>query len=183
MSCGAIRIYCQIHRHSGIVIYHIGSRTGSHRFSKFTNEVQRQGIGYGVATGTRYQRLRIVGRCEIARLWTAGCSVPEIAAVLDRASSAIPHESIYRFIYAQQARAKDYSWRLYLPRGQSKRGWRGGNAIVPIPGGTPPLIPTQSGRSPEADDRRTISVQQYDPAAPGLPDAGRSIRRRVALEM
>ena len=43
-----------------------------------------------------------------------------------------PHESIYRFIYCQIARTKDYSWRLYLPRGKSKRGYRGrkgGSAI------------------------------------------------------
>ena len=73
-------------------------------------------------------------------------------------SLAIYHESIYRFIYAQQARTKDYSWRLYLPRGKSRRGWRGrhgGNAIVRIPGWTLPLISTQSGRSPEAADHRT----------------------------
>ncbi len=113
--------------------------------------------------GTHYQQLSIVERCEIARLRTAGCSVPEIAAALDRATSTITrelnrnasanggyqpeyvqqpaqvsgrlaldygrpvisHASIYGFIYAQPARTKDYSWRLYLPRGKSKRGWRG----------------------------------------------------------
>jgi len=37
----------------------------------------------------------------------------------------ISHETIYRFIAAQIARTKDYSWRLYLPRAKSKRGWRG----------------------------------------------------------
>jgi IS30 family transposase len=37
----------------------------------------------------------------------------------------ISHETIYRFVYAQIARTKDYSWRLYLPRGRWKRGWRG----------------------------------------------------------
>jgi transposase, IS30 family len=37
----------------------------------------------------------------------------------------VSHESIYRFIAAQIARTKDYSWRHYLPRGKSKRGWRG----------------------------------------------------------
>ena len=35
------------------------------------------------------------------------------------------YESIYRFIYAQIARTKDYRWRHYLPRGKSKRGCRG----------------------------------------------------------
>ncbi len=37
----------------------------------------------------------------------------------------ISHESIYRFIYAQIARTKDYRWRHYLPRAKSKRGFRG----------------------------------------------------------
>ncbi len=37
----------------------------------------------------------------------------------------ISPESIYRFIAAQIARHKDYSWRHFLPRGKSKRGWRG----------------------------------------------------------
>ncbi len=34
-------------------------------------------------------------------------------------------ETIYRFIAAQIARHKDYSWRHYLPRAKAKRGWRG----------------------------------------------------------
>ena len=37
----------------------------------------------------------------------------------------ISYESIYRFINAQIRRTKDYSWRHYLPRGKSKRGFRG----------------------------------------------------------
>jgi IS30 family transposase len=40
-------------------------------------------------------------------------------------SALISHETIYRFIYAQIARHQDYSWRLYLPRAKSKRGFRG----------------------------------------------------------
>ena len=38
---------------------------------------------------------------------------------------AAPRWGIYRFIYAQLARTKDYRWRHYLPRGKSKRGCRG----------------------------------------------------------
>ena len=144
--------------------------------------------------GTKYGHLTIEERCEIARLRTAGHSVRQIAAGLDRAPSTITrelrrngsktqgyqpsyahqqararrwcgsrlerdhhlreqvlfrlkqgwspeqvagrlaleagrrvisHETIYRFIYAQLARKKDYSWRHYLPRAKSKRGWRG----------------------------------------------------------
>src|SRR5258707_8667643 len=37
----------------------------------------------------------------------------------------ISTETIYRFIYDQIARHKDYSWRHYLPRAKAKRGWRG----------------------------------------------------------
>ncbi|MGY3146654.1 IS30 family transposase [Bradyrhizobium sp. USDA 3397] len=37
----------------------------------------------------------------------------------------ISYETIYRFIYAQLRRTSDYSWRRYLPRGKSKRGYRG----------------------------------------------------------
>ena len=38
-----------------------------------------------------------------------------------RGELSISHESIYRFIYSQIARTKDYSWRLFLPRAKSKR--------------------------------------------------------------
>ena len=34
-------------------------------------------------------------------------------------------ESLYRFIHAQITRHNDYSWRHYLPRAKSKRGFRG----------------------------------------------------------
>ena len=37
----------------------------------------------------------------------------------------ISHESLYRFVYAQLARTKNYAWRRCLPRAKSKRGWRG----------------------------------------------------------
>ena len=37
----------------------------------------------------------------------------------------ISPESIYRFIHAQIARHNDFSWRRFLPRGKSQRGWRG----------------------------------------------------------
>ena len=40
-------------------------------------------------------------------------------------SMTISYESIYRFIYSQIKRKKDYSWRHYLPRAKSKRGYRG----------------------------------------------------------
>jgi IS30 family transposase len=56
-----------------------------------------------------------------------GWSPQEVAGRLAREEGrpVISHETIYRFIAAQIARTKDYAWRLYLPRGKSKRGWRG----------------------------------------------------------
>ena len=44
---------------------------------------------------------------------------------LDEGRQIISHESIYRFIYVQMARKKDYAWRHYLPRAKAKRGFRG----------------------------------------------------------
>jgi transposase, IS30 family len=49
-------------------------------------------------------------------------------------------ETIYRFIAAQIARHKDYSWRHFLPRGKSKRGYRGrrgGSSALHIQGRVP----------------------------------------------
>ena len=70
----------------------------------------------------------------------------------DRGRRVISHETIYRFIYAQMARKKDYTWRHYLPRGKSKRGWRGRK------GGSPArLIPLRRPlleRPEQALDRR-----------------------------
>jgi IS30 family transposase len=143
--------------------------------------------------GQRYNQLAIEERCEIARLYSTGSSIRQIAAALDRSPSTITrelrrnsgskgdyqpryadqqsharrwsgsrldrdsalrekvlsqlargwspeqvagrlakegnqrllsHETIYRFIYAQIARTKDYSWRHYLPQSRSKRGLR-----------------------------------------------------------
>lgn len=44
----------------------------------------------------------------------------------------ISHETIYRFIYAQIARHKDYSWRNYLPRAKARRGFRGRKGGSPV---------------------------------------------------
>jgi IS30 family transposase len=56
-----------------------------------------------------------------------GWSPEQVAGRLKRAGGGwrISYESIYRFIYAEIARTKNYGWRLYLPRGKSKRGLRG----------------------------------------------------------
>ena len=144
--------------------------------------------------GQSYQHFGLEDRCEIAQRRSAGQSIRQIAAALDRAPSSVSrelkrnrggklgykptyageqakarrwrgskllrnpdlqalvldrlergwspeqvagrltrdqgrvvvsYETIYRFIAAQIARTKDYTWRLYLPRAKSKRGFRG----------------------------------------------------------
>ena len=66
-------------------------------------------------------RAQVLGRLQ------AGWSPDQVAGrlALEAGRRVISHESIYRFIYAQMARKKDYRWRHYLPRAKSKRGWRG----------------------------------------------------------
>ena len=66
-------------------------------------------------------------RCAVLDRLARGWSPEQVAGRLrfEAGHSVISHESIYRFIYAEIARTKDYSWRLYLPRGKSKRGFRG----------------------------------------------------------
>lgn len=59
----------------------------------------------------------------------AGWSPEQVAG----RSGRIGTESIYRFIYAQITRHNDFTWRHYLPRAKSRRGWRS------RPGGSPAL--------------------------------------------
>ena len=40
------------------------------------------------------------------------------------ASRSVGAETIYRFIYGQITRHNDFTWRNYLPRAKSRRGWR-----------------------------------------------------------
>ena len=65
-----------------------------------------------------------------------GWSPQQVSGRLLRESGiCISHETIYRFIAAQIARTKEYRWRGYLPRGKSKRGWRGhkgGSSVLHI---------------------------------------------------
>jgi IS30 family transposase len=77
-------------------------------------------------SGSRLERepdLRRAVLEGLARSW----SPEQVAGRLARQAGrkVISHESIYRFIYAQIARTKDYRWRHYLPRRKSKRGFRG----------------------------------------------------------
>jgi transposase, IS30 family len=76
--------------------------------------------------GSRLERDPALRRAVFGRL-ACGWSPEQVAGrlALEAGRNVISHESIYRFIYAQIARTKDYRWRHYLPRGKSKRGFRG----------------------------------------------------------
>jgi IS30 family transposase len=67
--------------------------------------------------------LREIVLTRLAQGWSPEQVAGRLA--LDNRKSVISYETIYRFIYAQIARTNDYGWRHYLPRGKSKRGWRG----------------------------------------------------------
>ena len=77
-------------------------------------------------SGARLERSEAL-RTQVLERLAAGWSPEQVAGRLarDAGRKVISHESIYRFIYAQLIRTNDYSWRLYLPRAKSKRGWRG----------------------------------------------------------
>jgi IS30 family transposase len=76
--------------------------------------------------GSRLDRNPALRRAVLERL-AAGWSPEQVAGRLNRQAGhqVISHESIYRFIYGQIARTKDYRWRHYLPRSKSRRGFRG----------------------------------------------------------
>jgi IS30 family transposase len=91
-----------------------------------------------------------------------GWSPEQVAGRLkrDAGRSLISYESIYRFIYGEIARTKDYGWRLYLPRGKSKRGFRGRRG-----GGSPSFIQGRipiANRPPAAADRQTPGHWEAD---------------------
>ena len=75
--------------------------------------------------GSRLERNSALRDQILARL-KQGWSPEQVAGrlALETGKRVISHETIYRFIYAQLARKKDYTWRQYLPLGKSKRGRR-----------------------------------------------------------
>lgn len=76
-------------------------------------------------SGSRLERDPDLRRAVLERL-ARGWSPEQVAGRLSRdGARSLSYESIYRFIFAQIARTKDYRWRHYLPRGKSKRGFRG----------------------------------------------------------
>jgi IS30 family transposase len=92
-------------------------------------------------------------RDEVLGCLSRGWSPEQACGWLKRrhGRTVISPESIYRFIAAQIARHKDYSWRHYLPRGKSKRGWRGrkgGSSVLHIEARVP-----IAQRPPAVEDR------------------------------
>ena len=83
--------------------------------------------------GSRLLRDPDLQKKVLARLMQ-GWSPAQVAGRLKKESKRqiISYESIYRFIDAQIRRTKDFSWRHFLPRGKSKRGWRGPKGGSPV---------------------------------------------------
>src|SRR5215207_6776565 len=111
--------------------------------------------------GSRLERDASLRAAVIERL-ASGWSPEQIAGRLRREQGrkVISYETIYRFIYAQLARTKDYRWRRYLPRGKSKRGCRGrkgGSSASFIEGRVP-----VAKRPLEASDRKTCGHWEAD---------------------
>jgi IS30 family transposase len=101
-------------------------------------------------------------RAAVMERLASGWSPEPIAGRLEREQGrkVISYESIYRFIYAQLARTRDYRWRRYLPRGKSKRGCRGRKG-----GGSPNFIEGRvsvANRPIEAADRMTCGHWEAD---------------------
>src|SRR6059058_2767891 len=111
--------------------------------------------------GSRLEHEPELRRDVLERL-ASGWSPEQVAGRLkrERGRNVISYESIYRFIYAQIARTKDYRWRRYLPRGKSKRGFRGRRG-----GGSASFIEGRvslAERPPDAADRRTPGHWEAD---------------------
>ena len=112
-------------------------------------------------SGSRLDRDSHLRTLVLSRL-QQGWSPQQVAGRLAREAGQplISHESIYRFIYAQLARKKDYSWRHYLPRAKAKRGWRGRRDGSPASFIT--LRRPLAERPPQAQDRRTPGHWEAD---------------------
>ncbi len=111
--------------------------------------------------GSRLEREADLRQAVLDRL-AQGWSPEQVAGRLayEAGRRVISYESIYRFIYTQIARHKDYRWRRYLPRGKSKRGCRGRKG-----GSSASFIEARvslSERPPDAADRRTPGHWEAD---------------------
>jgi len=112
-------------------------------------------------TGSKLDRDSQLRASVLSRL-AQGWSPEQVAGRLvgDTGAPVISHETIYRFIYAQIDRTKNYDWRRYLPRGKTKRGWRGRKG-----GSSASFITLRRPvheRPEQADDRRTPGHWEAD---------------------
>jgi IS30 family transposase len=111
--------------------------------------------------GSRLEReagLRQAVLDRLAQSWSPEQIAGRLAFEAGR--RVISYESIYRFIYTQIARHKDYRWRRCLPRGKSKRGCRGRKG-----GSSASFIEARvslSERPPDAADRKTPGHWEAD---------------------
>ena len=114
--------------------------------SSISRELKRNAgktVGYkpsyaqGQANARRWSGMRLERdaslRTAVLACLAQGWSPEQVSARLAKENQhhVISHESIYRFIYAQIRRTKNYEWRQYLPRAKAKRGYRrkaGGSA-------------------------------------------------------
>jgi transposase, IS30 family len=101
-------------------------------------------------------------QAQVLELLRRDLSPEAVAArlALEQGKRVISHESIYRFIYAQIARTKNYAWRRYLPRGKAKRGYRGrkgGSSALHIVGRVP-----IADRPPSFSDRANAGHWEAD---------------------
>ncbi len=112
-------------------------------------------------TGSKLERDSTLRESVLSGL-KQGWSPEQVAErlALEAGKCVISYETIYRFIYAQLIRTKDYSWRHYLPRAKSKRGWRGRK------GGSPASFIAHrrplSERPEEANDRQNPGHWEAD---------------------
>ena len=108
--------------------------------------------------GSRLDRDHLLREQVLARLHQ-GWSPQQVAGrfALESGRTVISHKTIYRFIYAQLARTKNYNWRHYLPKAKSKRGWRGrrGGAAPPLSSPTAAPCPSELRRPMTAPLRDT----------------------------
>jgi transposase, IS30 family len=101
-------------------------------------------------------------RADVLAQLARGISPELIAGRMkrDKAVECVSHETIYRFIYAELIRTKDFTWRNYLPRGKSKRGIRG------VRGGSPASFikdrVSVHSRALEALDRTIVGHWEAD---------------------
>ena len=112
-------------------------------------------------TGSKLDRDSSLRESVLLRL-KQGWSPEQVSKrlALEHGEQMISYETIYRFIYAQLNRNMNYSWRHYLPRAKSKRGWRGRR------GGSPASFIAHrrplSERPEEVNDRQTPGHWEAD---------------------